>query len=238
MTTTLNAHATIGELVTERPQRSRVFERLGIDYCCGGKKPLVEVCVAKGFDVEQVLQMIAESDTAQGAAVIDASAMTLTELCDHIEQTHHAYLKTELPRLDFMTRKVAAVHGTDEPRLCELRETFVAFQDELMMHMQKEEYVLFPIIRAMEAGDVNAGAHCGSVANPIARMEAEHDDAGSALETFHRLTDAYTPPDWACNTFRATYDALAQLERDMHQHVHKENNILFPRAIELERQPH
>lgn len=240
MTTTLNPQATVGELVAERPQRSRVFDRLGIDYCCGGKKPLGEVCAAKGFDLEQVMQLIAESDAAQtsgGAAATDAAAMTLAELCDHIEQTHHAYLKTELPRLDFMTRKVAAVHGADEPRLVEVRQTFIRFMDELTLHMQKEEQILFPIIRAMEAGDVNAGSHCGSVANPIARMEAEHDDAGEALEIFRRLTDAFTPPDWACNTFRATYEALAHLERDMHQHVHKENNVLFPRAIELEQQP-
>ncbi|QNN24061.1 iron-sulfur cluster repair di-iron protein [Planctomycetales bacterium ZRK34] len=236
MATTLNSHATVGELVTERPQRSRVFERLGIDYCCGGKKSLAEVCAAKGYEADQVLSLIEESDASQSTIVIDAATMALTELCDHIEQTHHAYLKTELPRLDAMTHKVAAVHGADEPRLVELRETFIRFRDELMMHMQKEEHVLFPIIRSMESGDLSAGAHCGSVANPIAQMEAEHDDAGEALEAFRRLTDAYTPPAWACNTFRATYDALAQLERDMHQHVHKENNVLFPRAIKLERQ--
>lgn len=234
---TLDPTRTVGELVRERPARSRIFEQLHIDFCCGGKVPLAEACAKKGLDADDVLSRIQQADAqADDARLIDADAMGLTELADHIEQTHHAYLREELPRLDFMTNKVAAVHGVAEPRLREVRELFVAFQDELLSHMMKEEQVLFPMIRQIEQADGPIQFHCGSLANPIRMMEHEHDNAGDALERFRELTDGYTPPDWACNTFRAMYDALAALEPNMHQHVHKENNVLFPKALAREAQ--
>jgi len=231
--TRLDTQTTVGELVKDRPARSRIFEQLRIDYCCGGKIPLGDACAKKGLDPERVLRQIQEAD-AREAGYVDADAMGLAELADHIEQTHHAYLRAELPRLDFMTRKVAAVHGDGEPRLHEIRQTFVAFQQELASHMMKEEQVLFPMIRQIEQADGPVSFHCGSLANPIRMMEHEHDAAGNALERFAELTDGYQPPEWACNTFRALYDALATLERDMHQHVHKENNVLFPKALDRE----
>jgi len=235
--TTLNPQTTVGELVKDRPARSRIFEQLQIDYCCGGKIPLAEACAKKGLDADDVLSRIQQADAdADDASLVDADAMGLAELADHIEQTHHAYLREELPRLDFMTRKVAAVHGDHEPRLHAIRETFVAFQEELRNHMMKEEQVLFPMIRQVEQADGPIKFHCGSLANPIRMMEHEHDNAGNALEQFRELTDGYTPPDWACNTFRAMYDALADLEPNMHQHVHKENNVLFPKALAREQE--
>ncbi len=233
MSTTIDPATTVGQLVTDRPIRSKIFEKLGIDFCCGGKKPLEEACRAKGLDPATVLAMLDAIDATDGPAPVDADAMTPTQLCDHIEQTHHAYLREELPRLDFMTRKVAAVHGEGEPRLVKIREIFVNFLAEIQSHMFKEEQILFPIIRGLEAGDERAASHCGHVANPIRQMELEHDEAGAALEQFRKLSDNYTPPEWACNTFRALYDALERLERDMHQHVHKENNVLFPKALKL-----
>jgi regulator of cell morphogenesis and NO signaling len=233
MSTTIDPATTVGQLVAQRPIRSKIFEKLGIDFCCGGKKPLEEVCQAKGLDPATVLAMLDALDATDEATAVDANAMTLTQLCDHIEQTHHAYLRDELPRLDFMTRKVAAGHGDGEPRLVKIREVFVAFANELTSHMFKEEKILFPIIRGLEAGDQRAASHCGHVGNPIRQMELEHDEAGAALEAFRTLSDGYTPPEWACNTFRAMYDALERLERDMHQHVHKENNVLFVKALKL-----
>ncbi|MHB1157891.1 MAG: iron-sulfur cluster repair di-iron protein [Phycisphaerales bacterium] len=233
--TTLDIHTTVGQLVAASPRRSRVFEKLGIDYCCGGKKPLVEVCEKKNLDPQTVLTMLeAIEEIGSSPDLVNADAMTLTDLCAHIVQTHHEYLRQELPRLDHMTHKVAAVHGDGEPRLREIREIFVGLQEEMMSHMMKEENILFPMIGQLEASNGAPAFHCGSIANPIAQMEREHDDAGSALAKLHELTDNYTPPDWACNTFRAMYDALKTLELDMHQHVHKENSILFPKAIELE----
>jgi regulator of cell morphogenesis and NO signaling len=224
---------TVGEFVKDRPGRSRIFEQLKIDYCCGGKVPLVDACQKKGLDPQQVLAQIFRDDAAD-TRYVDANAMALAELADHIEQTHHAYLRQELPRLDFMTHKVANVHGEHEPRLHQLRETFVGFQQELVSHMMKEETVLFPMIRQLEQSQGPIAFHCGSLANPIRAMEHEHDNAGDALERFRVLTDDFTPPDWACNTFRAMYDALSKLEPDMHQHVHKENNVLFPKALARE----
>lgn len=222
---------TVGELVRAAPIRARVFEKLGIDYCCGGKKPLAELCAAKGLDPVTVLAMLAAIDgIAEGGGPVDANAMSVAQLCDHIETAHHGYLREELPRLDFMTRKVAAVHGGDEPRLLLIREVFQAFASGLVSHMADEETKVFPRIRTASTGEPSA-TEIEKLKTAIAELEQEHEAAGNALEQFRALTDGFTPPEWACNTFRALYDGLARLERDMHQHVHKENNVLFPRVL-------
>jgi len=225
---------TVGELVRENPARSRVFERLSIDYCCGGKVPLREACRGRGLDPERVAADLAAVDDEPVESPDDPASMGLAALADHIEATHHALLREELPRLDVMTEKVAQVHGDAEPRLHDIRRVFVACREELEAHMLKEERVLFPMIRELEQADGPVAFHCGSLANPIRMMEHEHDSAGDAMARFKELTDGYTPPEWACNTYRAMVDGLAAFERDMHQHVHKENNVLFPRALELE----
>lgn len=230
----IEAQETVGSLVARHPGLSRVFEEIGIDYCCGGKRPLLEVCREKGWDpaglIEKLEQSAAERDTH---GVVDAAAMPLSELADHIEQTHHAYLRGEFPRLDALTEKVARVHGDHDSRLREVRQTYVQFAQELSDHMLKEEQILFPRIRLLAADPSAPIIHPGFIADPIDQMEQEHHEAGDALERLHTLTDGYTPPPWACNTYRALLDALAHLERDMHQHVHKEDNVLFPAAIAL-----
>ncbi len=229
--TTICVDTTIGEIVRTGPGRARIFENLGIDYCCGGKRPLAEVCRAKGLDPVTVVKMLAALDRAADAPGANPDAMGLAELCDHIEQAHHDWLREELPRLDFMTRKVAAVHGEHEPRLHDIRQVFESFQTEILAHTEEEEAVVFPKIRQLEAphGDkARAGAELKSA---FAKLESEHESAGGALEQFKALTDDYAPPDWACNTFRALFDTLARLERNMHQHVHKENNVLFVKAL-------
>ncbi|MBL8872188.1 MAG: iron-sulfur cluster repair di-iron protein [Planctomycetales bacterium] len=234
---TLDAKTTVGNFVRDNPDRARVFESLRIDYCCGGKVSLDQACKKRGLDVTAVLQRLEQCDqSGRSESLIDADSMTLTELADHIEATHHAYLKEELPRLDSMTEKVARVHGEHEPRLAQTRQAFLALKAELEPHMMKEERILFPIIRQLEQADGPLQFHCGSVANPIRQMEHEHDQAGNALAILSESTDRYTPPDWACNTYRAMLDSLARLESDMHQHVHKENNVLFPKAIRMEAQ--
>jgi regulator of cell morphogenesis and NO signaling len=225
---------TIGEMVARRPALSRVFEQVGIDYCCGGKKTLDQACEEKGLDVEAVLAQLEDASADEGEPLVDAAAMSLTALADHIEQTHHAYLRSEFPRLDWLTQKVATVHGEHEPRLRQMRQTYLELVEELSSHMMKEEQVLFPLIRRLEASTTAPKFHCGSLANPMRQMESEHHDAGSALERLSELSDGYTPPEWACNTYRAMLDALAHLQFDMHQHVHKEESILFPKALKLE----
>ena len=233
---TVGIHETVGEIVTRRPALSRIFENVGIDYCCGGKKCLEEACKEKHLDPQEVLIQLIEAEAAgeTEAPEIDAAGMTLTELADHIEQTHHAYLRSELPRLDALTQKVFSVHGQKEPRLRELRSAFVALAQELSSHMMKEERILFPMVRTLEASGTAPTFHCGSLANPIRQMEHEHDQAGSWLVRHRELTDGFQSPTWACNTYRAMLDALAHLERDLHQHIHEENNVLFPRALEME----
>lgn len=229
--TKINIETTVGEIVRETPARSRIFESLGIDYCCGGKKPLAEVCRAKGLDPATVVAMLSALDGESQATTVNANAMTLSELCDHIEEVHHGYLQEELPRLDFMTRKVAAVHGDHEPRLLEVRKVFESFQMEMASHTREEDEIVFPAVRQLESAEGNKSAAAASLKAMFAKLESEHHNAGAALERFKELTDNYTPPEWACNTFRALYDGLAKLETNTHQHVHKENNVLFPKAL-------
>jgi regulator of cell morphogenesis and NO signaling len=226
---------TVGQLVVERPSRARVFERLGIDYCCGGKLPLRHACEQKKLDYDSVVAELEQDRAAPEQGARNWASASLTDLCDHIERTHHAYLKEELPRLEFLTSKVAARHGDHRPALREVHRIFLGLKAEMDGHMVKEERILFPLCRQLDVADKLPATHCGSVGNPIAVMIREHEDAGDALAQIHGLTDGFTPPADACNTFRAMYDSLRQLEQDMHQHVHKENNILFPKAIRLEK---
>lgn len=242
--TAIDTATTVGDLVVQRPSRSRIFQKLGIDFCCGGKKSLADACRGKGLDPASVLQVLLASEAAApdadasgsvsasgGGGGGDPATMSLTELCDHVQATHHAYLKEELPRLHAMIHKVAAVHGDRCPWMRDVLEAYLPFMDEMTGHMRKEEGVLFPLIRGLESvGDGGAAGGGMSVAGPIRMMEHEHDGHGQALARIRELTDGYTPPLGACNTFRATLDGLAELEADMHQHVHKENNVLFPRA--------
>ncbi|NLF71305.1 MAG: iron-sulfur cluster repair di-iron protein [Candidatus Anammoximicrobium sp.] len=234
---TIDLQSPVGDLVKQRPSRSRVFEKLQIDYCCGGKLPLAEACERQGLDAQTVLRELRESDAqylGDETPLVDADAMSLAELADHIEQTHHAYLKGELPRLDALTQKVLEVHGDADRRLQDVRRAFVALHQELAAHLRKEEQILFPMIRQLESAARVPAFHCGSVANPIRQMEYEHDSAGQALAILSGSTDGYQPPEWACHTYRAMLDGLKQLEGDLHQHIHKENNVLFPKAIRRE----
>ncbi len=227
----MTSETTVGEIVRAVPARSRIFENLGIDYCCGGKKPLAEACRAKGLDPATVVTMLTALDGVPTTIKVNPDAMSLSELCDHIEKFHHGYLREELPRLDFLTRKVSAVHGDHEPRLVEVRRVFESFQSEMASHTKEEDEAVFPAIRRLESGNGDKPAAAANLKALFDKLGSEHENAGAALAQFKELTDTYTPPDWACNTFRALYDGLAQLEKNMHQHVHKENNVLFPRAL-------
>jgi regulator of cell morphogenesis and NO signaling len=226
---------TVGEVVAKSPALLRLFESARIDYCCGGKKTLAEVCQERSLDPQAFLATLDEAVASSGAgANVDVAGMSLTDLANHIEKTHHAFLREEFPRLHMLTSRVAQVHGGDDPRLVEVRDTCLALAGEMANHMMKEEKVLFPMIRQLDASTEAPSFHCGSLANPIRQMELEHHGAGDALERLRTLTDEYSAPTWACNTYRAMLDALANLERDMHLHVHKEDNVLYPRALKRE----
>ncbi len=227
----ITPETTVGEIVRAVPARSRIFENLGIDYCCGGKKPLTEVCRAKNLDPSTVVAMLAALDGGAETPSGNPDSMSLTELCNHIEVVHHGYLREELPRLDFMTRKVAAVHGDHEPRLLKVRQVFEAFNAEITAHTLEEDKTVFPAIRQLDSANGDKATAATQLKEAFAKLEAEHEDAGAALAQFKALTDDYTPPEWACNTFRALYDGLEKLEKQTHLHVHSENNVLFPKAL-------
>jgi regulator of cell morphogenesis and NO signaling len=222
----------IGAIVAACPALARLFENLRIDYCCGGKQTLAAACAANNLDVPTVITMIeaATADLVAGPAEVDAARMSLTELADHIEQTHHRYLKDELPRLVEMAGRVAYKHGWRDARLAKIAGTVQDLAQEMTSHMHKEEVVLFPLVRQIDAG-ICGGFH-SVIADPIREMEAEHDDAGRAIAELRLLTDDFSPDAEACNTHRAMLSGLAQLESDLHRHVHKENNVLFPRTLE------
>ena len=230
------ADRTVGELVAEGPARSRVFEKYGIDYCCGGNKQLTEACISKGVSVDEVLAELNEADSAEPAAEdVDYASMELDLLIEHIVSTHHAYLTQELPRLVGLAQKVAKAHAANDPRLLEIESVVRALSKELMSHMGKEEQVLFPFIRKLAQTNTVPLMPFGTLANPIAAMELEHTSAGDALRRIGVLTDDYAVPDWACNTYRVLLEGLQKLELDLHRHIHKENNILFPKALAMER---
>lgn len=232
--TTFAMNDTVGSIVRDHPALSQLFEQAHVDYCCGGKQTLEAACRQRGIDPQTFLAQLEDFAVTAALPEVNLATLSLSELADHIERLHHAYLHSELPRLEKMVTKVAAVHGDKEPRLMQIRDIFLALSQELATHLMKEEQVLFPMIRQLESSQTLPVFYCGNLANPIGRMEFEHDEAGAALVQLRQLTNDYTPPDWACNTYRALLDAMQAFELDMHQHVHKENNVLFPRAIALE----
>lgn len=234
--TAFQVQDTVGAIVRDYPSLSRLFEQAKVDYCCGGKKTLEDACRQQGIDPQEFLKQLENAADRAPESEINVTSLTLTELADAIEHSHHSYLRSELPRLEAIVTKVARVHGDKEPRLHQIKDVFLTVSQELLTHLMKEEQVLFPAIRQLEASETLPTFHCGSLTNPIAQMVREHDEAGMALAQLRELTDDFTPPDWACNTYRAMLDGLLEFERDMHQHVHKENNVLFPKAIALELQ--
>lgn len=236
----LSATQTVRQLATEIPNATRVFEKLGIDYCCGGAKTLEAACVQAKIPVEEVLQSLKDGSApvpAPGDAP-DAQQAALATLASHIVATHHAYVKQEIPRLEKLLTKVVAVHGRNHPELAEAQQVFAGLAGELTSHMMKEEMVLFPCITELEhafhAGKRAPRTLFGTMNNPVRMMELEHESAGNALKQLRSLTADYTPPADACFSYRTLFTALHAFETDMHRHVHLENNILFPRAIELE----
>ena len=225
----LSPDTSVATLVTDRPARARIFERLGIDYCCGGDHSLAEAARKNGLDPETVVQMLDAAATASsGNDTTDWTSASLGALIDHIESTHHDYLRRELPRLESLLTRVTQAHGATHTWLRPTLETFLSLKDDLESHMVSEEERVFPSIRRLAEPESTGVDDDG-----IEQMMDEHDEAGAALEQLRELTDDHTPPEDACPKFRAALDGLRELEADMHQHVHKENNILFPRARSL-----
>jgi regulator of cell morphogenesis and NO signaling len=237
----VTAAKTVGELALENPGATRLFETLGIDYCCGGGQTLEQACQAAQVSINQVTDSLAAlSQSASATAPArNWQAAPLFELLAHIRTTHHVYTRAEIGRLGPLFDKVCSVHGRNHPELPRLRELFSALAEELTTHLMKEEMVLFPYILRLEeavvAKEPVLPPPFGSVRNPIAMMMHEHDGAGSALRNMREISGGYAAPPDACGSFQTLYRALAAFEADLHQHIHLENNVLFPRAIAMER---
>jgi regulator of cell morphogenesis and NO signaling len=241
MTTAIQEATTVRDVVVEHPEARPVLERLGIDYCCGGGRRLEDAAADHGLSLDEVRGQIAQAIQSAGPAPHEDAVWAeapLARLIDHIEERHHAFLKAQLPRLAAFFDKVRAAHAERHgERLDALREVFDALRDEIELHLAKEEDVLFPYLRQLEgaaqAGDPLPKFPCGPLDGPIAQMETDHDHVGNALPHLRELAEHYTLPDDACESFRALYDGLQELEGDLHQHIHLENNILFPRSLDL-----
>lgn len=236
----IDTEKTVRELVTEIPVAISVFQKHGIDFCCGGEKTLSEACEKAGTSVEQVLgdfESAERFEDLRAARGTDWMTEPLTELVNHINSTHHVFVRNEIPRIEHLAGKVADKHGPRHPELFKVRDLFTTLAAELTVHLMKEEQILFPYIVQMEesttAGEPVPPAMFGSVENPVHMMMYEHESAGEILHQLSHATDGYTVPDDACASFRSLYTALAEFQADLHQHIHKENNILFPRAIAL-----
>ena len=223
-----NTHATLADLVLEDARRARVLESLSLDYCCHGHRPLDEAVAEAGLDLAEVraaLDLPGEAPVAPTAAPGDATA-----LAHDVVDTHHAWMWEEMPRLLALTEKVAGVHGDNHPELAEVHATYAKAVSELEPHMTTEERVVFPAISRMERGQ----APTTDVGVRLRQLRDEHQAVGDLFAHLRTLTDDWTPPADACGSYRGMLDGLAAMERDLHEHIHKENNVLFPRAAELE----
>lgn len=235
----LTETTTVAEMAASSLAAVRIFEKFGIDYCCGGRRPLAEVCLEKGYDAQAIQRELDAAVEGAPAAEADWSTSSLTELIRHVVGVHHEYLRRELPAIQTRLDKVYRVYNERYgPTLLGLPEVFAGLRAELEMHTRKEETILFPAIVACEAaaqsGQALPAAPFGPLANPIRMMEAEHESAGAALAEIRKITCDFQLPEYACVTYRALMSGLDELERDLHMHIHLENNILFPRAQKLE----
>ncbi len=231
---------TVREIALAQPASIRVFEHFGIDYCCNGRKPLAEACTAANLEIDTVLAALAVASQGTAPASTDWAQASLETLTRHIISTHHAYVIRELPRLAVLAQKVVNRHGDTQAHLPTIQTRVAQLDAELTSHLAKEESILFPYVIALERSIVEGTARphgCfNNVASPIATMMAEHDAAGALLADIKLLTGNFTPPVGACPTYVGFYTTLKEFEQDLHQHIHLENNILFPRAITLEAQ--
>ena len=236
---TFDSTTTIRDIATTLPASTRIFEKLKIDYCCGGDKPLSEACKTADIDIDKLTAMLNDISKADASnETLDFQNSTASELIDYILEKHHAYTKEEMARLELLVDKVVSVHGKNHSELLGLRDLMNRLFADLKQHLFKEEQILFPYIVATEKSLLEKGpapfAPFGKVANPISMMLTEHDTAGELLREMRKVSSGYQVPSDACISYKTMYEAFEALEADLHQHIHLENNLLFLKAAALE----
>ena len=229
----------IGELVAEDYRAAQVFKKNKIDFCCNGNRTINEAADAKKIDKNKLAADLLETLSANNNSEVDVNDWPLDLLADYVTKKHHRYIREKIPVLQQFLDKLARVHGERHPELIEIRELFYQSAEDLEMHLQKEEQILFPFIENVVAAKTSNTAytppHFGTVENPVNMMMHEHNNEGERFRKIAELSDDYTPPADGCNTYRVTFAMLQEFENDLHRHIHLENNILFPKAIQLEK---
>ena len=223
----------IGDIVAKDFRAAAVFQRFGIDFCCGGARSVNEACRKASIDPGAVVGALNALQPAD-ESVDDASTWSLDLLVTHIVDTHHAYIRSSGPAISSYLEKLVKVHGARHPELSRVAATFNHIHQELMPHMMKEEHVLFPYVTELAKGVTSASSPFGTVENPIRMLEREHEEVGEAMRLIRELTNDFTPPSDGCTTYRVCFAELERFELDLHRHVHLENNVLFPKAVVLE----
>lgn len=235
----LTEQSIIGELVAKDYRYATVFQRNKIDFCCQGNRTIEEACDKKKVSIEALLTELKAAKETTDASVTDFNSWPLDLLATYIEKKHHRYVETRITEIKPMLAKIVKVHGSNHPELLEVEELFLGSAGELTAHMKKEEFILFPFVKklvAVQEGTTEmTPGHFGTVANPIEMMMEEHAAEGERFRKIAELTNDYTPPAGACTTYMVTFSLLKEFEQDLHLHIHLENNILFPKAIELEK---
>lgn len=226
---------TVRDLAGAAPGAARVFEKFGIDYCCGGERSLAQACLAAKVNLQEVVEALERPQTQSGDR--DWQSATLADLAKHVVAKHHKYVRQEIRRIIPLSAEVAGLHGKNHPELEGIQRSFYKLAEELTAHLMKEERMLFPYIEQLELA-ADSGSHpaapFGTLKNPVRMMMMEHDSAGELLLEMRQVTNDYKLPEDACISFQMLYRELKEFETDLRQHIHLENNILFPRAIELE----
>ncbi|MEO6406635.1 MAG: iron-sulfur cluster repair di-iron protein [Ferruginibacter sp.] len=234
------ADETLGQIAAKDLRKAQVFKNYGLDFCCGGKKTVKEACAEKGLDVTKVEQELQQADRMPASRPIPYTDWSLDFLADYIVNTHHSYVRKTLPDICMYALKVKKVHGNSHPELVRIHQLVDEINAELSAHMVKEEKVLFPYIKELVAAENKTktlhAAHFGTVQNPINMMEMEHELVGKNLEEIRKISNNYLLPDDACASYSLLYRMLDEFEEDLHLHIHLENNILFPKALEIEKQ--
>jgi len=228
----------IGELVAQDYRTAGVFKSHGIDFCCNGNRTIAEACAKHGLNSEQIIGELENALTQANSGNIDFQSWPPDLLVDYIEKKHHRYVESKIPEIKGYLAKISQVHGDNHPELPEIEKEFSASAGALAAHMKKEELILFPFVRKLVQAEQSAAQlappHFGTVENPIAMMHEEHDAEGERFRKIAELSNNYTPPADACNTYKVAFALLREFEEDLHLHIHLENNILFPKAIEME----